>query len=264
MPQGETIVQKDYLSLAGKTALVTGASGGLGEHFAKTAARAGAATVVTARRIEKLNVVVAAIHEAGGRAVAVAMDVTDAASVEAGFDAAERHFGTVDVLINNAGVANRSRICTEMSDADWDFVMNTNLTGAWRVARTAARRLKAAQQPGSIVNIASIYGLGVGTKRTPYMVSKAGVVQMTRSMAIDLIRDRIRVNALCPGYFATAMLAELDSEESTRKFLDTLTPRRFGNLHELDAPLLLLAGDAGSFINGVALPVDGGHLLKPI
>jgi len=252
-------ILSDRCGMAGRIALVTGASSGFGAHFAKVLAGAGAKVVVGARRIERLDALVAEIEANGGEAAAVALDVTREEAVAAAFDFAQQRFGTVDVLVNNAGVAT-SRRFIKTSEADWDFIVDTNLKAVWRVARECARRLVAANQPGSIVNIASIIGLHPSHGESVYGAAKAGVVHLTKTMAMELMEQHIRVNALCPGYFETEMNADFFATEKGREFIQKLPPRRLGELDELSAPLLLLASDAGSFINGVALPVDGGHL----
>lgn len=254
---------ESLLSMKGKVALVTGASSGLGAHFAKVLAQAQAQVVVTARRTTKLSQLVADIESHGGKAIAVAMDVTDQASVVSAFDQAEAAFGTVDVLINNAGVAD-SKGFLKIDEESWDFLMDTNLKGAWRVAREAAQRLVNKGQPGSIVNISSILGLRVGVGHSTYCISKAGVIQMTKAMALELIRKGIRVNAICPGYFETEMNGDYFQTEAGQAYIAGTPARRLGSLNELDAPLLMLSSDAGSFISGVALPVDGAHLTSAL
>lgn len=247
----------------GRVALVTGASSGLGAYFARVLAAAGARVIVGARRAERLDALVADIEAAGGSALAVTVDVTCNASVAAAFDAAEAAFGTVDLLVNNAGVAASKRFINT-TEADWDYVVDTNLKAVWRVARLCVERLIAAQKPGVIVNIASMLGLHPALGESLYATAKAGVVQMTKAMAMELIRHDIRVNALCPGYFETEMNADYFASEKGRAYVQKIPPRRLGRLEELSGPLLLLASPAGSFINGVALPVDGGHLVMSL
>ncbi len=255
---------QNVFDMSGRVALVTGASSGLGTHFAKVLADAGARVVVAARRTERLRDLVESIRAAGGEAVAVTMDVTDAASVKSGFDAAEQSFGTVDVLINNAGVAD-ARLFLKTDEQSWDFVIDTNLKAAWRVAHEGVHRMVDAQVPGNIVNVASMLGLGVQVGQSLYATSKAGVVQLTKSMALELMRYRIRVNALCPGYFETEMNRDFFASPKGRAYIEQGIPsKRLGQLPELTGPLLMLASDAGSFINGVALPVDGGHLVHSL
>ena len=184
-------------SLAGKTVLITGASSGIGAHLARLAARAGARVVLAARRLERLGQVADDIHREGGQALAVALDVTDRASVEAAFNAAEASFGCVDVVLNNAGIGSGQR-ALQISEDDWRQMLSTNLDGVWRVAQCAAQRLVKAGRPGSIINIASILGLRVGTGYSHYSAAKAGVVQLSKSLALELARHQIRVNAIAP------------------------------------------------------------------
>lgn len=247
-------------SLAGKTALVTGASSGLGAHFARVLAAAGASVVATARRREKLEDLVTEIRETGGSAAAVSMDVTSAQSVQDSLDEAESLAGPVDVLVNNAGVAG-SRHSLKEDEENWDFIMETNLKGAWRLAHSVANRSVAASRPCSIINVASILGLRVGFGESTYAISKAAVVQMTKALALELARKQIRVNAICPGYFATEMNSGYLLSDKGQAYLEGTTAGRMGDVDELSGPLLLLASEAGSFMNGAVIPVDGGHLV---
>jgi len=252
---------KDNLfSLDGKIALVTGASSGLGYHFGKVMAKAGAQVVVAARRKEKLEQLVADIETHGGEAVAVQMDVTNKKSVGSAFDKIEKNVGVVEVLINNAGVA-QTQFFTDVEEADWDHVMNTNLKGAWRVASVCSNRLIAAGKPGSIINLSSILSLGTQTMQSVYAISKAGVSHMTHCMSAELMRHQIRVNAIAPGYFLSEMNEDFFKSEKGQAYVKTLPARRLGNHEELSGAVLLLASEAGSFITGVVLPVDGGHLV---
>ncbi len=246
--------------LTGKTALITGASSGLGEHFARVLAVAGARVVVAARRADRLARLVQDLQDQGFEALAVTMDVTDADSIDAGFAAAEAHFGSVDVLINNAGIGEGVPFL-KMTEGNWRSMLDTNLDGAWRVAHRAAVAMAKSGQGGSIVNIASILGLRVGQGLSHYAVAKAGVVQLTKAMAIELARDKIRVNAIAPGYFRTEMNNDyFESEKGQQYIKDKVPMRRLGQLEELSGPLLLLASEAGSFITGTVINVDGGHL----
>lgn len=249
-----------HFALTGKTALITGASSGLGEHFARVLARAGARVVVAARRAERLARLVQDLKDQGYEALAVTMDVTDADSIDAGFIEAQAQFGTVDVLINNAGIGEGVPFL-KMTEGNWRSMLDTNLDGAWRVAHRAAVAMAKSGQGGSIVNIASILGLRVGQGLSHYAVAKAGVVQLTKAMAIELARDNIRVNAIAPGYFRTEMNNDyFESEKGQSYIKDKVPMRRLGQLEELSGPLLLLASDAGSFMTGTVINVDGGHV----
>ncbi|MFA5677819.1 MAG: SDR family NAD(P)-dependent oxidoreductase [Pseudomonas sp.] len=246
--------------LSGKTALVTGASSGLGAHFARTLAAAGARVVVTARRTERLEALVADLQASGYQALAVSMDVTDTDSVNLAFDQAEQHWGVINVLVNNAGIGDPVMFLN-MTEGNWRSMMDTNLDGAWRVAHRASLAMAKSGQGGCIVNIASILGLRVGTALSHYAVAKAGVVQLTKAMAMELARNEIRVNAIAPGYFRTEMNSDYFATQQGQDYIRSKVPmRRLGQLDELDGPLLLLASDAGSFITGTVINVDGGHL----
>ena len=253
-------MNQQRFDLTGKTALVTGASGGLGAHFARVLAGAGARVVVTARRVERLQTLVAELQAQGHEALAVPMDVTDADSVNRGFEQAEQHWQLVDVVVNNAGIADPVMFLN-MTEGNWRSMMDTNLDGAWRVAHRASLAMAKAQRGGCVINIASILGLRVGTALSHYAVAKAGIVQLTKAMALELARNDIRVNAIAPGYFRTEMNSDYFATDQGQDYIRSKVPmRRLGQLDELDGPLLLLASDAGSFITGTTINVDGGHL----
>lgn len=248
----------------GKRALVTGASSGLGRRFALTLAAAGAQVIVVARRADKLAGLVDEIVAAGGKAHAASLDVTDAKSIVACFDEIERTSGGApDVVVNNAGVTVTKPVLKQ-TEEDWDAVVGTNLKGGWMVAQEAARRLVAAGRPGSIINIASILGERVAGGVAPYAVSKAGLVQATKVLALELARYDIRVNAIMPGYVVTDLNREFLASEAGEKLRARIPSRRFGQLDHLDGPLLLLASDAGRHMTGAMLAVDGGHLVSSL
>lgn len=248
--------------LDGRVVLVTGASSGLGQHFARLLASVGARIAVAARRADKLQGVVDDIAAAGGEARAFTLDVTDAASVRACLDAVGA-WGVPDVVINNAGVT-VTRPLLEQTEEDFDQVLDTNLKGCWLVATEAARRMVAAGKGGAIVNVASILGERVAGGVAPYAISKAGVVQATKAMALELARHRIRVNALLPGYVVTDLNRDFLTSEAGDKLRSRIPSRRFGKLTDLDGPLLLLASDAGAAMSGATVAVDGAHLVSSL
>lgn len=248
-------------SLEGKVALVTGASSGIGVQYARVLASAGAAVVVGARRKDRLDGLVAEIEASGGKAIAVEMDVTSEASVKAAFDAGEAAFGTVTVVVCNAGVAKMTP-AYKVSEEEYDATMEVNLKGVWRTATEAIQRMLNANVQGSIINTASILGLNATRGGTTYCASKAAVVNMTKAMALDVFRRGIRVNAICPGYFVTEINDTTLETEQGAAMLAATPAGRAGELDELGGPLLLLASDAGSFMNGTTITVDGGHLAQ--
>ncbi len=251
-------------SLTGRRALVTGASGALGARFAEVLSGAGAAVALAARRTEAMEPLKDRITAAGGRAEVISLDVVEADSVAAAFDAAKGALaGTIDIVINNSGIAEPGS-ALDQPDADWDRVMAVNLDGARRVAVEAARRMVAEERTGAIVNIASILGLRQGTGVSAYATSKAALIQMTKSHALEWARHGIRVNALAPGYIETDINRDFFATDAGKSQIKRIPMRRLGHAQELDGALLLLASDAGSFITGSVLTVDGGHLLSPL
>jgi NAD(P)-dependent dehydrogenase (short-subunit alcohol dehydrogenase family) len=243
-----------------KRIFITGASGGLGEHFAKVCARNGAAIAVGARRLDKLDALVAELKRLGAaEAVAVALDVADEASVEAALSAV----GPLDVLVNNAGIAGDGSALDTSAEA-FDRVIATNLRGVWLMSTAAARRWRDAKRGGAIVNIASVLGFRVAGGVAAYAVSKAGVVQMTQALALEWARFGIRVNGLAPGYIETDINAGFFDTEPGRAMLKRIPTRRLGQPEDLDGAFLLLATDASAWMTGATIPVDGGHLVSSL
>jgi NAD(P)-dependent dehydrogenase (short-subunit alcohol dehydrogenase family) len=244
--------------LNGKAAIVTGASSGLGRHFARTLARAGAKVALAARRVDALAELARQIEAFDGRAMPVALDVTDASSVRACVEAAETELGPISILVNNAGIA-RVDTALEVPEADWDRVMDTNLKGAWLMAQETARHMARMGHGGSIINVASILGLAATGQLAPYCASKAALINLTRALAVDLARDGIRVNALAPGYVETDLNREFLNSPAGEALKKRIPQRRFGRPEDLDGALLLLASEASRHMTGSVVVVDGGQ-----
>ena len=242
--------------MTGERALVTGASKGLGQHFATVLARHGAAVALAARSTDALAEVRAEIEAAGGRAVALALDVTDRARIEAAVGEAAAALGGLSVVINNAGIA-VAKPALDQTDAEFDGVIDTNLKGVFWVAVAAARHMAQAGG-GAIVNVASVLGEAVIGNLAPYSASKAGVIHMTRALALEWARHGIRINALAPGYVETEMNRDFFATDKGQALLLRVAQRRLGRLADLDGPLLLLASRASAFMTGTTVRVDGG------
>ncbi|MFQ5984948.1 MAG: SDR family NAD(P)-dependent oxidoreductase [Alphaproteobacteria bacterium] len=243
--------------LEGKVAFVTGASSGLGRHFALTLSGAGASVALAARRVERLKAVAREIEAAGGRALAVPLDVTDAAAVHRAVEAAAAGLGPLSVLVNNAGVA-VTKPALEHEEEDWDRVVDTNLKGAWLVAREVARHMVQWGQGGTIINIASILGCRLAAHLSAYSASKAGLLHLTRALALELARYDIRVNALAPGYIETDMNREFFASEAGQRLVRRMPQQRLGDPKDLDGAFLLLASDASRYMTGSVITIDGG------
>ncbi|MGA7432499.1 MAG: glucose 1-dehydrogenase [Xanthobacteraceae bacterium] len=246
--------------LHGKVAMVTGASSGLGLRFAQCLAENGAAVALVARRVDRLKALAAQIEKAGGKAVPIEADVRDRAAMAQAFDAAEALLGPVTILVNNAGVAHSGR-AVEMPEDEWRRVLSVNLDAVFFCAQEAARRMLAAGKAGAIVNIASVLGLGVGKGAVAYATAKAGVIQLTKAMALELAFKGIRVNAIAPGWFVTDLNREYLEGEAGAKLKREIPIGRFGEEGDLDGPLLLLASDAGRFVTGATIVADGGQIV---
>jgi 3-oxoacyl-[acyl-carrier protein] reductase len=251
----------DMFSLKGRVALVTGASSGLGTQFARALADNGAAVALVARRVDRLKALKEEIEKKGGKAIAVEADATDRAAMARTFDAAEKAFGTVTILVNNAGIAHGGR-AVEMPPEEWRKVLATNLDAVFFWAQEGARRMLAAKQRGSIVNIASVLGLAVAKGAVAYATAKAGVVQVTKALAVELAFKGVRVNAIAPGWFVTEINDDYLLSEKGTEIKREIPMGRFGNEGDLDGALLLLASDAGAYITGATIVVDGGQVIQ--
>ena len=245
--------------LIGKTALVTGASSGLGARFATVLAGAGAHVVLAARRKDALEKLAATLRTAGGNAATRALDVTDSASVRAVVEATPG----IDILVNNAGIS-IEMLVPEVTEDDYDAVMDTNLKGVWLMAQAVGRQMIARQQGGKIVNISSVLGQMVLSRLSVYAMAKAGVNQMTRALALEWARHDIQVNAIAPGYIKTEINRAFFDTDIGRKLIDRMLRKRLGEPEDLDAALLLLCGPGSRFITGSVLTVDDGQVLKGI
>ena len=254
----------DRFSLAGRTALVTGAGSGLGRQFALTLAEAGADVALAARRKGKLEETAALIDERYGRKTAcIEMDVMSTAAVDAGIAAAADALGSPTIVVNNAGIS-REAFALQMDDDDYDAVIETNLNGVFRVARAAGKVMAEAGQGGSIVNIASILGKRVAPMLSAYAAAKAGVIRLTEALALEWSRYGIRVNAIAPGFFVTDINREFFGTPQSETMIKRVPMRRPGELPELDGALLLLASDAGAYMTGSTITVDGGHSINSL
>lgn len=250
----------DIFDLTGRAALVTGASSGLGARFAQVLAANGAAVALVARRTERIAALAEKIAQAGGRAVPITADVCDAAQMKSAFDQAEQALGAVTILVNNAGVVHTTRVL-ELTAEEWRRVLATDLDAVFSWAQEAARRMIAAEKAGTIVNISSVLGLNAGRGVAAYSAAKAGVIAVTKALALELAGRAVRVNALAPGWFVTdANRDYLGSPAGVAKIGD-IPLRRFGVDGDLDGALLLLVSGAGSYMTGATLVVDGGQLI---
>jgi len=250
----------EIFDLAGKAALVTGASSGLGVRFAEVLAENGAAVALVARRADRLAALKARIEKSGGRAVAIEADVRDRAAMLRAFDAAEKAFGTVTILINNAGIVHSGR-AVELAEEEWRRVLATDLDAVFYWAQEAARRMLVAGAGGSIVNIASVLGVTPDKGVIAYATAKAGVIQLTKALALELAFKGIRVNAIAPGWITTEINREYLAGERGSAMKRQIPMGRFGEVEDLDGPLLLLASDAGRYMTGATIVADGGQLV---
>jgi 3-oxoacyl-[acyl-carrier protein] reductase len=252
----------DLFNLTGRVALVTGASSGLGVQFARALADNGAAVALVARRAERLQALKQEIEGQGGRAVAIEADVNDRAAMVRAFDEAEKAFGTVTILVNNAGVAQGAMRVTDVSPEEWRRVLSVDLDAVFYWAQEAARRILAAGKQGSIINLASVLGFGVAKGTAAYAVAKAAVVQTTKALALELAFKGVRVNAIAPGWFVTEINDKYLTSEAGQAMKRDIPMGRFGEAGDLDGALLLLASDAGRYITGATIVVDGGQVVQ--
>jgi NAD(P)-dependent dehydrogenase (short-subunit alcohol dehydrogenase family) len=248
-------------SVAGKVALITGASSGFGKHFAKVLAREGAKVGLAARRVDALQSLAQEIRSAGGVAAVAQLDVADVASISTAVAAIERELGHIDVLVNNSGTS-IVKPTLEYTEQDWDAVVDVNLKGAFFVATEVARRMRTDARGGSIINIESILSFRQTGHIPAYVASKAGLTQLTRTLALELARHNIRVNGIAPGYFSTDINSGYLASEAGAAMIKRIPQRRAGNVEDLEGPLLLLASDASRYMTGTTLVVDGGHLVS--
>jgi NAD(P)-dependent dehydrogenase (short-subunit alcohol dehydrogenase family) len=249
----------ELFDLKGRVALVTGASGGLGLRFAEVLADNGAAVALVARRLDRLNAAKAKIEKAGGKATAIEADVLDRSQMKRAFDAAEDTLGTVTILVNNAGVAHSTR-AIDLTEEEWNRILRTNLDAVFFWAQEGARRMLAANKKGAIVNIASVLGFGTSKGTIAYATAKAGVVQMTRALGLELAFKGVRVNAIAPGWFVTDINRDYLSGPGAGLTRD-IPVGRFGQDGDLDGALLLLASEAGAYMAGTTIVVDGGQMV---
>lgn len=250
----------DFFELEGKTALVTGASSGLGHHFSQVLACAGCTVGIAARRSDRLAELEERITALGGRSVILPMDVTDRGSIEAGIATLTEAAGVPTVIINNAGVGIGTPFLEELPEMTAQTVA-VNQTGVWDTAQIAANAMVKAGVGGSIINISSITALGTTRGIAAYATSKAAVAHMSKLQALELARYGIRVNAIAPGYFESEMTREALAGPAGDRISKRVPLRRTGRLEELDGILLLLASERGSYMTGTVIPVDGGHLV---
>ncbi len=244
--------------LQGQAALVTGASSGIGRHLAALLAAAGAKVALAARRADRLAEAAREIEAAGGRCLPIALDVTRSESVAAAVAAAESELGPLTILVNNAGVTVAKPVL-EHTEEEWDYVLDTNLKGAWLMAREFAQHLVDRGRPGRIINIASVLGVRTIARVPSYSAAKAGLIHLTHVLAMELARHSILVNALAPGYVETDFNRDFLRSEAGKKLEARIPLRRIGQPDDLDGAMLLLASPAGAYITGAVIAVDGGH-----
>ncbi len=255
----------DLFDLNNKNVAITGASSGFGRHFAGVLSNAGANVALGARRTEKVRERVGEINTSGGRAIGLALDVREPESCQRFLDDVWSEFGSIDVLINNAGVEAGAKTYSMIDEKDWDYVLDTNLKSAWRLSKMYTDAvLVSEQQGGNIINIASITAYRTIKGQFPYAVSKAALVKATEIMALEAARYGIRINALAPGYILTDVSRLLLESERSESFVKGIPMRRYGEFEDLDGPLLLLASEGSRYMTGSVVVVDGGHICSEL
>ena len=252
--------KENPFDLSGKVALITGASSGLGKHFAKTLSSNGAKTILAARRVEKMEKLQSELEN---DSFIINLDVTSKKSVNSLKDEIENTIGRLDIVINNAGISDPVRF-KDISEDSWLSILETNLNGAFRIAKMATDIMLKNKDGGSIINIASILAERVGLNLSSYASAKAALVQLTKSMALELARSNIRVNALAPGYILTEINQDFFNTDEGKSYIGKIPMKRLGLENELDGALLLLASNASSFMTGSVITVDGGHVVNPL
>ena len=252
------MTQLPSFDLTGEVALVTGASSGIGRHFAELLAVAGAKVALAARRVDRLAEAAREIESAGGECLPMACDVTRSDSVVAAVAKTEAELGPLTILVNNAGVV-VSKPLFEHTETDWDYVIDTNLKGAWLAAREFAHHLVGLKRPGRIINITSVLGLRTIGRVPAYCAAKAGLTHLTHVLAMELARYGILVNALAPGYVETDFNRAFFQTEAGKALISRIPLKRLGQANDLDGAMLLLASPAGAYLNGAVIAVDGGH-----
>lgn len=263
MTDSSTSIPGGLFDLSGKIALVTGAFSALGRDFAQVLGEAGATVILAGRRMAEGQKLAEQFRQAGMRAHAVSMEVTDPASIDAAMADMVAAVGVPDILVNNAGIT-QTKPFLDVEEQDWSAVIDVNLNGSWRVAQRTARLMRQAGKGGSIINVASILGLRVAQQVPAYAASKAAIIQLTGAMALELARYGIRVNALAPGYVETPLNQEFFASEPGRTLVKRIPQRRLGQSGELAGPLLLLAGAGSTYMTGSVLVVDGGHCVNSL
>jgi len=257
------VTELPSFDLTGQVALVTGASSGIGHHFGALLAAAGAKVALAARRIDRLTELAHEIKAAGGRSLPIACDVTRSEDVAAAVATAENEFGPLTLLVNNAGVV-VSKPLLDHTEADWDHVVDTNLKGAWLMARQFAQHLVGLKRPGRIINITSVLGFRTIGRVPAYCAAKAGLTHLTHVLAMELARHGILVNALAPGYVETDFNRAFFQTEPGKALISRIPLKRLGQTEDLDGALLFLASPASAYVTGAMIAVDGGHGVAPI